>query len=312
MHPDRLLDGRLKLRHLVLATTIAEQGTIIGAAEALHVTQPVVTRGLHDLETVLGVSLFDRHPRGVTPTLYGATFLEHAQSVLAQIRQAGEQITMLQEGDLGAVTIGIHLAGSNILLPTAIAALKAEHPNVTVTVREGTPDALQNDLLAGHVDLVVGRLTGTASHRLIREPLYVEPIRLAARRSHPVHRLHNPGLSELVDYPWILPVGQTALRSELEDVFAAEGISLPLNRIECTSILTVQHLLRTTDVIAVLPVLITTSDNEVELISTPLKGIGRAVGVTLPSDRALPPAAEIMRRHLHDEAATLQRTLRPR
>ncbi|MDN5915137.1 MAG: LysR family transcriptional regulator, partial [Pseudonocardia sp.] len=62
MSVTRLLDGRLKMRHLVLAVAVADHGAIMRAAEELQVTQPVVTRGLHELETVLGVPLFDRHP----------------------------------------------------------------------------------------------------------------------------------------------------------------------------------------------------------------------------------------------------------
>ncbi|MFC7585587.1 LysR family transcriptional regulator [Nonomuraea antimicrobica] len=66
-HVPKLLDGRLKLRHLVLVDVLSTQGTVIGAARALHVTQPVVTRSLQDLEQVLGVALYDRGPRGLTP-----------------------------------------------------------------------------------------------------------------------------------------------------------------------------------------------------------------------------------------------------
>src|SRR5882724_13388004 len=96
MDADRLLDGRLKLRHLVLVATIAEQGSVVRAAERLRVTQPVVTRGLRELEAILGVELFDRGPRGVTPTIYGSAFLTHAQAVLTQVRQAGQHITELR------------------------------------------------------------------------------------------------------------------------------------------------------------------------------------------------------------------------
>jgi hypothetical protein len=44
MDINRLLDGRLKVRHLLLVVTVAEQGSVVGAAERLRVTQPVVTR----------------------------------------------------------------------------------------------------------------------------------------------------------------------------------------------------------------------------------------------------------------------------
>src|ERR1043165_8017148 len=79
---DHFLDGRLKLRHLVLVTVVADEGTLVGAAKAMHVTQPVVTRSLQEIETITGVKLFARGPRGVRPTQYGDILIEHARAVV--------------------------------------------------------------------------------------------------------------------------------------------------------------------------------------------------------------------------------------
>jgi DNA-binding transcriptional LysR family regulator len=76
---SRLLDGRLKIRHLVLVQTLIQQQSIGATANALHVRQPVVTRRLRELEQILGVRLFERTSRGVTPTEFGAAFVEHAR-----------------------------------------------------------------------------------------------------------------------------------------------------------------------------------------------------------------------------------------
>jgi hypothetical protein len=57
MDHRRFLDGRLKLRHLVLVIAIAENGTLSGAAQEMHVTQPVVTRALREAESIVGVAL---------------------------------------------------------------------------------------------------------------------------------------------------------------------------------------------------------------------------------------------------------------
>ncbi|MCG1037830.1 LysR family transcriptional regulator, partial [Polaribacter sp. DS7-9] len=181
--------------------------------EALHITQPVVTRGLREIEDVLGVPLFERMPRGVEPTAYGLAFIDRARSVLAELRAAGEELRLMQSGQLGTVTVGTHLAGSNLLLPRAIAGLKAEHPRLTVVVREGTPDHLQQLLLTGDLDLTVGRLSPTVPGRLEQERLHHEPIRLVARVGHPVvGTVKASSLAELLAYPWVFPVAQTALR----------------------------------------------------------------------------------------------------
>ncbi|MFE6734561.1 LysR substrate-binding domain-containing protein [Microbacterium sp. NPDC057650] len=306
MATDRILDGRVKIRHLVLVTAVADAGTLVRAAEALHITQPVVTRGLRELEEVLGVPLFERMPRGVVPTEYGTAFIERARSVLAELRAAGEEVRLLQSGQLGTVTVGTHLAGSNLLLPRAIAGLKREHPRLTVVVREGTPDHLQQLLLSGDLDLTVGRLSPTVPGRLEQERLHHEPIRLVARAGHPVvGTVKAESLAELLAYPWIFPVAQTALRAELEAVFFHEGLPLPPDRVECTSMLTLRNLLVNTDVIAALPMFIATDDRELSLLPTPLSSIRRAVGVTMPKDRAPSSAAAALLAHLREEGARI-------
>ncbi len=305
MESDRLLDGRLKIRHLVLATAIADAGSVVRAAEALHITQPVVTRGLHDLEEIVGVELFDRLPRGMRPNVYGQSFLDHSRAVLAQLRSAEEQIHLLRTGELGGVTVGTHLAGSNLLLPRAIAELKREHPGLTVVVREATPDMLQQQLLAGELDLVVGRLPPQPSGRLRQEKLHDEPIRLVARLGHPAHELENPSLATLRDFPWIIPVAQTALRAELEAIFVEQGLDLPEDRVECTSMLTLRQLLVSTDTIAALPMFIATQDDAVRLLPTGLSSIRRSVGVTIGAGRPLSPAARVLLQFLRREGVAI-------
>lgn len=306
VNPGRLLDGRLKIRHLLLVVTIADSGSVIGAARVLHVTQPSVTRGLRDVEEIFGIPLFERHPRGVRPTVYGEAFLEHARAIIGQLRLADEQVHRLSTGELGSVSVGTHLAGSNLLLPRAIAALKAEKPQLVVTVREATPDALEQQLLDGTIELLVGRLTPGASEHLRRERLHDEPIRLVARVGHPAHDLKTPTLAELTRFPWILPVPQTALRAELEQVFFEQDVSLPQDRVECTSMLTLRHLLVSTDVIAALPSHIADQDEGLRLLSTGLSSIRRPVGVSVSKNRPLSPAAQQLLHHLRYEGRVIQ------
>jgi DNA-binding transcriptional LysR family regulator len=306
MRPLDLLNGRLKLRHLVLVVAVAEHGSVLRAAEHLHLAQPAVTRSLREVEGILGVELFTRGPRGVTPTLFGDAFTEHARAVLAELRRAGERITGLADGEVGTVTIGTLLAGSNVLLPRAIAALKEERPGITVIVQEATFDAQVPRLLDGEIDLILGRLNPIDDLRGLRQiTLYGEPVRLVARRGHPARSRPDLGLADLLDYPWVLPLEQTALRSELEQVFRAAGLVLPGDLVECTSVLTVRTLVRDTDMIAALPELVGRTDADIAPLPVPLETVRRQVGVTLPAHRAPTPSARIMLDHLRREAAAL-------
>jgi DNA-binding transcriptional LysR family regulator len=291
----RLLDGRLKFRHLILLDALSRQGSVVGAAAELHVTQPVATRGLHELEEILGVSLFLRGPRGITPTVFGEAFTHHARSVMAQIHQAGRHVRELAEADRGTVMVGTHLAGSGTLLPRAVVTIKARHPHLTVVIQEESPETLIADLEAGRIDFIVGRITRPSDERFERRTLYDETVSLVTGTSHPLACKQNVQLPALGEYPWILPGAETTLRKELELFFTRNDVRLPANRVEATSFLTVRQLLLETDAIAALPGLIFQDDARLTRLPVSLKAIGHSIGLVLPMTRPLnPPAHDLV------------------
>lgn len=299
MNSPELLDGRLKIRHLIYLDTLAAAGSVVGAAEHLRVTQPVMTRALQEAETILGVPLFERGRHGTTPTPYGEAFVGHARTVLAELRLAADHVTELADATTGTVTIGTYLFGSNRLLPMAIERLKQSHPRVTVIVREGTPESLTTQLLVGELNLIVGRLTPLEdTSRLRQRPLYQEPVRLIARDGHPAATDPPPTLADLTSYPWVMPVPGTGLRRELEGAFLHEGLRLPGNRVECMAYLTTRHLLLYSDAIAALPELFAADDNQLMLLPTPLPSLSTAVGVTEALGRGSSPTAQAFLGHL--------------
>ncbi|MCF2529621.1 LysR substrate-binding domain-containing protein [Yinghuangia sp. KLBMP8922] len=305
-----LLDGRLKFRHLTLAVAVAEQGSVVRAAETLHLTQPAATRTLRELEDLVGARLFDRGPRGMTATVSGEAFVDHARVVLAEVRRAGDHLAGLREGQTGTVTVGTLLAGTAVLLPRAVAALKRERPRITVVVREATYDVLYQQLLSGEVDVVVGRLSPPPEPGRVRQhALYHEPIRLMARRGHPLHTGRRLALADTLAHPWILPLEQTTLRGELEGLFDRSGLPLPADRVECTSILTVRALLLATDMIAALPELVISGDDQLAALPVPLESVRRTVGTTLVADRTSTPAVREFLRHLESEGGELRAAL---
>ncbi|EYT82255.1 MULTISPECIES: LysR substrate-binding domain-containing protein [unclassified Streptomyces] len=303
MDIPRLLDGRLKMRHLLLVDALSRQGSVVAAAAELHTTQPAATRSLHELEDILGVPLFERGPRGVSATVFGEAFTQHARAVLAQLAQAGRHVVELAEADRGTVVVGTHLAGSNILLPRAVAGLKRDHPFLTVVVREASPEDLLLDLEAGRVDLIVGRLTASSGEGLIRLPLYDESIGLVVRAGHALTATPGAELTDTLGFPWILPGQQTVLRREVEELFALQGLGLPRNQVEATSFLTVRQLLLETDVVAVLPSSLVRDDSRLAELPVPLDRIGHRVGLTLSSDRTLSPSVQALMESLKAAAA---------
>lgn len=292
-------DARIKLRHLALTVAVADSGSMARAAEKLQVSQPVITRSVQDLEEILGVTLFTRKAKGVVPTPIGETFIGHARAVLSQVRQASQDVSDQKLARSGTVRVGTHLAGSTLLLPQAILNLKAQNPRVQVQVVEGTPDRLLDELIMGELDMVVGRLRPSLPEDFLRnESLYQEPIGLVTRPDHPAQLDGSFTLATLVDYPWVLPVEQTTLRQELEQLFLAEGLDLPRNRLDCNALPTTRALVLGSDSIAVVPLLVSHLDDKLSALPMALEPLRRPVGITTNSARFESPNVQAMTEHL--------------
>lgn len=300
-----ILDGRLKIRHLLLVDALTDQGSVVGAAAALHVTQPVATRALRDLEELLGVPLYVRGPRGIVPTEFGLALTDHARDVLARLRLAGRHLDEIADATSGTVVIGSHVVGAGILLPRAVIALKRAHPFVTVEVHEGTPEELMIDLRAGRLDYVLGRVSAPDTDELEHHLLFHDAMRIVVGEHHELGRREQVGLDELMDHPWVVPPSGTALRADLEAYLARHGQSMPRNRVETSLYLTIRRLLAESDTLAVVPRRIV-ADDPVRVLPVELDGVSTTLGVTRMRERRLSPAAQHFMVCLGEAAGTLE------
>ena len=313
METQQLFGGKLKLRHLVLVVTIAEEGSFVRAAESLYVSQPAVTRSVRELEDLIGTPLFVRGPRGVLPTAAGEILIERARSALGSLRRASEQIEEVRHGGVRPLWVGTNLAGAYALLPSAVVTLKEAHPEIALSVVEGTAEVLTTSLQRSEVDLLVGRLDpGTDRGALHHLRLYDEPLRAVVRRDHPALTAAPQGLGDLLSYPWILPLQPSTLRAELDDMFAREGLALPRDITECSTLLTTREIVLGTDAIAPLPMLIGVRDDLLDMLPLHLDTVPRAIGITLPADRSVSREARLLVDALTETARQLAAELRSR
>jgi DNA-binding transcriptional LysR family regulator len=292
---ERWITRKFRLRHVELIAEVYDCRSVLKAAKRLNLSQPTVTKALQDIETTLSLPLFERSNRGLKPTAYGEIFARHAKIVLAQLRHAAEELEGLRAGYLGKVSVGTLLAASASILPDAIARLKKERPGVAISVAVGTYDILMPSLLAGDLDMVLGRLPQEGrSSELMYEEFYVEPVCLVTRRAHPLTRKRRLGLRDLVHEPWLMPLPETTLRRQIERAFVEAGAAVPKNVIESVSILTNRVLLRKSDCIGVMPYHVALDDVEhglLAILPVRLKSIEGPVGAIMRAPGELPPAA---------------------
>ncbi len=306
---ERHLTSRLKFKYLQLLVTVGEQRNIFKAAQIQNMAQPAATKIIRDIESALNIELFERSSRGVTPTLYGEVLIKHAKLILSQVKHASEELSSLQGGLSGRVVVGSLLAASATLLPNAIAQLKKNRPNVSVSLMEGTGDKLLNSLKIDNLDIMVGRIPEIPDEDgLTNETLYHEPVVIVTRADHPLQGKKNLSLHDLVDQEWILPPRTTMLRKEIDMAFHKEGLDVPANPIESVSILTNRTLLKNTDMITALPLQVVLTYEEIGLLKRldiPLIIEPGPIGVTLRAKRQLPPAAHYLLEALREEAEKL-------
>src|SRR4051794_27852495 len=183
---DRFIRSHLKTRHLVLLVELGRHASILHAAEAAGLTQPGASKLIGELEHALGVPLFERLPRGVAPTWYGKVLIRRAGAALAEMDAAHQEIMQGLAGVGGRVCVGSVLTPSTSLVPHAVKLLKQRNPGVQIVVSVDTSKAMVEQLRAGELDIVVGRiLDPAAAAELNFEPLADEPHSLIVRAGHP-------------------------------------------------------------------------------------------------------------------------------
>ncbi|RYF69912.1 MAG: LysR family transcriptional regulator [Comamonadaceae bacterium] len=245
--------ARLKTRQLLLLVALAEEGNIHRAAQVLSIAQPAASKLLKDLEDVLGVSLFDRLPRGMRATWYGETMIRHARIALAALNQAHEEVVAIQAGRLGHVNIGAITAPGLALLPAAVAQIKQERPNLRVSVEIETSPRLLERLEQGELDVLVARLSVEHDKSNLRyEPLSGEPVCAVVRPGHPLAASAGLQLSDLSPYGWVVPPAGSVLRHRFELMYQESGLASPTNVIESAALLFITAMLGQSDMIAVL------------------------------------------------------------
>ncbi|HJP35628.1 MAG TPA: LysR substrate-binding domain-containing protein, partial [Gammaproteobacteria bacterium] len=252
---DSLTRARgIRIQQLLLVSEVARQGNLARAADALHLTQSAATKNIQVLERILGATLFDRRPPGLTPTRYGQRFLTHTEKILATLERSLDELSTMADGNAGHVRVGTLIAASPVLLPRTLKICAALYPEISVEIVEGMNDTLLPKLDTGYLDLVVGR-TGSVEDdgRFSERLLYTDPIVVVTRRAHPLAKRDSVTMRELSAQRWILPPRETSLRQELINAFKDAGVAAPFGAVESVALSTNLSLLAQSDYVGALP-----------------------------------------------------------
>ncbi|MBP7565683.1 MAG: LysR family transcriptional regulator [Burkholderiaceae bacterium] len=250
--------AHLRLQHLLLCRALVRHGTVREAAQALHRTQSAVTKMLQELESSLGVRLFERGRLGTRPTASGRAFLHRAEVMLNEWDILRDELQAIEEGDAGLLRVGATPIMMLALLPRALADFLARRPGTLVRFREASIHELLLALDGGELDCAVGRFSGELldSERvrgLRIERLYDETLCVIAGANQPIARRRSIGWQHLAAERWVLPPPELATRQLINTEFIRAGVAPPRPLLESSSFATSVSLAWRLGALAVVP-----------------------------------------------------------
>src|SRR4051812_1850403 len=189
----------LDVRRMRVLREVAVRGSFSAAAEALSFTQSAVSQQIAALEREAGTVLVRRNARGVRLTEAGEALVRHADAILARLDEAEAELEAIAGLRGGRLRLAAFESAAASLMPLAIAAFRAAHPGVELSLIISEPEDSAPLLRSGEIDLALGydsriraEVDGIARHQLVSDPLF-----LAMPADHALARKRNLRLSDL-------------------------------------------------------------------------------------------------------------------
>jgi DNA-binding transcriptional LysR family regulator len=217
----------MDLSQLKRFVTTVEGGSLGKAAELLNISQPGLSKSIHQLEADFGAKLLDRGPKGVTSTAFGEAVYLRAKRILAEWRHLENERVALFNGLVGHITIGV-ARGTGFLgrvIPAASARLTNSRYSVHLTVVSGVAEELARALRLGDLDFAVAVLDNVSgSTDLVEEILFYDRCGMFVDAAHPLARGGPVSIEDLVNYCWLFSSDAGSLRDALSTLALSKGV----------------------------------------------------------------------------------------
>lgn len=218
----------MELKSLRYFVKIVESGSLSRAAQALFVAQPALSHQVSALEAELDVRLFDRSPRGVSPTPAGLVLYRNAISILRQVEDIPLDVKGEAESIKGDVSIGIPTSTATVLVIPLLEAVITRFPMIRLEINENGSGLLSEWLMHGRLDLSILFIHEPAKYLKI-QPLMIEDLCLVSPHSE----LAVPGkwplstvsIQELNSVSLVMPSRANGLRNVVDQALSKAGVS---------------------------------------------------------------------------------------
>ncbi|HVI54469.1 MAG TPA: LysR family transcriptional regulator [Luteibacter sp.] len=213
------------MRQLRAFLAVASHRHFRRAAEALHLTQPAVSRLIADLEAELDVRLFDRNTREVVPTEAGRYLEQAASRVLDELDGVLTHVRTQADPLRGRVRVAAVPTLSAGLVPLCIARSLSEHPAIEIILRDQSQAQVLDAVRGGEVDFGL-TVEPATPEEFDAETILRDPFRLVCRADHPLASKRHATWKALEHEPLILLDYTSGSRRLIDAAFSTRGISM--------------------------------------------------------------------------------------
>jgi len=217
----------MKLQQLRYACEVSRRElNVSAAAEALHTSQPGISKQIKSLEEELGVKIFVRHGKRIAAvTEPGKAVLAIAERILAEaanMKRAGEEFA---NEKLGTLTVATTHTQARYALPKAVAAFKKRYPKVRLVLHQGNPTQICEMVLAGEADFAIATEAIAEYPELVSLPCYQWNRCVVVPPAHPLLKAKPLTLEAIAQYPVVTYDFAFAGRSQINKAFEKRGLA---------------------------------------------------------------------------------------
>ncbi len=216
----------MKLQQLRYIVEVLNHNLNVSAtAESLYTSQPGISKQVRMLEDELGVQVFGRsgkHLTHVTPA--GNDIINISQEILSKvesIKAVAREHTLPDEGKLNIATTHTQ---ARYALPDVIKGFMGKYPKVSLHMHQGTPSQISDAAAKGEADFAIATEALHLYNDLVMLPCYHWNRSVVVKRDHPLAKLREITLEDVVKHPIVTYVFGFTGRSELDKAFAENGL----------------------------------------------------------------------------------------
>ncbi|EBR8158560.1 transcriptional regulator TdcA [Salmonella enterica subsp. enterica serovar Morehead] len=261
----------LKTQHLVTFMEVVRCGSIRSAAQSLGVTQPAVTRIIHEIENYLGTELIIRSCTGVKLTEAGHRLVPHSRIILKDIDLAVADIRSLCGASSGEVAFGFSSLIGFTVLPELVKYFHKKYPAIQLSIQEAQLSELLPALRDGRLDFVIGTVnTGMPVQNMVVCPLFNAEFSFIARHGHPLAQCET--LQALSHARWVLPQTDMGYYHDLFSQFKHYMVKAG-SMVRTDSVITIYNLVTCAGFISVLAQAMASPFRDESIIEIPVRDV---------------------------------------